>query len=67
MTIDFRTARRSFIIYIQGQIMGQKVGNKNEEAILKRQSRGDIFFGFAWASLFLSLLPSFYNIESRHG
>jgi hypothetical protein len=46
MTIDFRTARRSFIIYIQGQIMGQKVGNKNAEAILKRQSRGDIFFGF---------------------
>jgi hypothetical protein len=23
--------------------MGQKVGNKNAEAILKRQSRGDIF------------------------
>jgi hypothetical protein len=44
MTIDFRTARRSFIIYVQGQIMGQKVGNKNEEAILKRQSRRNIFF-----------------------
>jgi hypothetical protein len=44
MTIDFRTARRSFIIYVQGPLMGQKVGNKNAEELLKRQSRGDIFF-----------------------
>jgi hypothetical protein len=28
--------------------MGQKVGNKNAETFLKRQSRGDIFFGFCW-------------------